>query len=48
MKCFKVPLDGIIKMQSNKVFIFFLVTVCPVFCRQTRRRKNVSSFDNGS
>lgn len=35
-------------MQSNKVFIFLPVTVCPVLCRQTGRRKNVSSLDHGS
>lgn len=48
MKCIRLPLDGVIKLQSNKVFFFLPVPVCPVLCRQTGRRENVSSFDHSS
>lgn len=48
MKCIKLPLDGVTKIQSNKVLVFLAVTVCPVLCRQTGRGKNVSSSDHSS
>lgn len=48
MKCIKLPLDGVTKIQSNKILVFLPVTVCPVLCRQTGRGKNVSSSDHSS